>query len=170
MGYGAGWNSRWSTHPGGVPMVNLISFFREQFRFTTTRYMEPRYYRQPLWRSPYFRNNTIAMAGALLVGLFTALIGWRAMPWLACLFLLLSLMGVIGVWVRTIVDHGRMRKRLYEARDELGSEELLRVAAGGANFGPSAMYIIVLMLVFALAFTIAHFQALLSAMIRVCGK
>lgn len=142
--------------------MNIISALRELFAFTTTRNKEAHYYERPITRSRYFRGYTTNMACAELIGTF---IGWRYwvdLPWMSQLFLVVTLLCLIGAWVRAIANHAKIRKRL-EGVDLSGlPSELLKEAAGESNFGLSLLSSIVLILIFAWAFTIAHYQSILA--------
>jgi len=143
-------------------MVNIFSALRKYFAFTTTLNKEAHYYEQPISRSRYFRGYTTTMACAEAIGTFVGWRYWVDLPWMSQLFLVVTLLGLIGAWVRAIANHAKIRKRL-EGVDLSGlPSELLKEAAGESNFALSLLSSVVLILIFAWAFTIAHYQSILG--------
>jgi hypothetical protein len=144
-------------------MMKLFLVLRDNFRFTGNLHKEAKYYERPISKSPYFRGGTVTLICALITGGFTAFRFWAAMPEQSRLYLVVALLCMLGVWGRTVADHARMRKRLRDAPPlPATSDELLREAAGGANFGPSVLYFVALFLIFGWAFTLAHFTSTLA--------
>ena len=143
-------------------MVKILSVLSEYFAFTTTRNREAHYYEQSIFKSRYFRGYTTTMACTEIVGIYMCGRYWSAMPWMSQLFLVLALLSLIGAWGRAISNHARMRKTL-ESIDLSGlPSELLKEAAGESNFGLALLGSVVLMLIFALAFTIARLEFIIA--------
>jgi hypothetical protein len=143
-------------------MVNIFSALRKYFAFTTTLNEEAHYYEQPISRSRYFRGYTTNMACAEVIGMYVVCRYWVALPWISRLFLVVTLMSLIGAWVRAIANHAKIRKRLANVDLSGLPSELLKEAAGESNFGLSLLAGVVLILIFAWAFTIAHYQTILA--------
>lgn len=143
-------------------MVNIIPALRKYFAFTTTLNKEAQYYEQPISKSRYFRGYTTNMILAEIVGAYVCARYWSALPWISLLFLVVGMASLLGAWGRAIANHARMRKHLADTELSDLSSELLKESAGETNFGLSLLASIVLTLIFALAFTVAHYEALLA--------
>lgn len=143
-------------------MVNILSTLRKYFAFTTTRNKEARYYEQPVSRSRYFRSYTTTMACAEAIGAYIGWRYWSTLLWMSRLFLVVALISLVGAWARAIANHAKMRKRLAGIDLSGLPGELLKDVAGESNFGLSLLGSVVLILIFAWAFTIAHYQSILA--------
>lgn len=144
-------------------MVSIFGKLRDNFVFTGELHKEANYYRSPLFQSRYFRSGTIALAVALAVGIDVMFLYWSALTWMSRSCLLFALLCTIGLWIRTIADHAKMRRRLENP--ELlppTSEELLRESAGGANLGPSFLYVVVILLILGWLDSISRLVSLLA--------
>ncbi len=146
-------------------MVSIIALLREHFAFTTTRNKEVHYYERPIFQSTYFRSFTTAIVCAEIIGTYLCARYWSALPWMSRLFLIVTLLSLVGAWVRAIANHRKMRER-FGGLDLTGlPSELLKEAAGETNFGLALLSSITLILIFAWAFTIAHYEIIIS---KVC--
>ena len=65
--------------------------------------------------------------------------------------------------MRAISNHAKMQKRLVDADLSGLPGDLLKEVAGESNFGLSLLGSVVLILIFAWAFTIAHYQSILAS-------
>jgi hypothetical protein len=143
-------------------MTKFIAVLRNHFLLTTDWFKEAGYYQKPLSESRTFRNGTIAMAGAVIMGVFVLERFGRILPFDSLWLLLLSLVCVLGVWERTIRDHRKLQERLHALAPNEVSEEVLRVAAGGAGFGPFVLYMVAFLLICCLGIAAKHWQAICS--------
>jgi hypothetical protein len=143
-------------------MINILSAMREYFVFTTTRNKEPRYYEQPISSSAYFRAYTTGMVCAEIIGVYVGVRYWTAIPWMSGLLLIATLLSLVGAWVRAIANHTRIKRQLADGASSLTSRELLKEVAGETNIGLALLSSIVLALIFAWAFTIAHYEGILA--------
>ena len=143
-------------------MVSILSKLGVNFVFTGELHKEANYYLRPLSQSRYFRSGTITLAVALAVGTYGMLRYRPVLSWMSLSCFTLALLCAIGLWIRTIADHAKMRRRLENA--ELSpptSEELLRESAGGANLGPSFVYVVAVLLTLGWLDTISRLASLL---------
>lgn len=143
-------------------MVSILGKLRANFVFTGELHKEADYYRSPLSQSRYFRSGTITLAVALAVGTYGMFRYWPVLSWMSLSSFILALLCAIGLWVRTIADHAKMRRRLENA--ELSpptSEELLRESAGGTNLGSSFVYVVAVLLTLGWLDTISRLATLL---------
>jgi hypothetical protein len=147
-------------------MVNIFLKMRESFVFTGNFLKEPGYYELPISQSPCFRRNTVILVAALIAGASALTLYWGTLPLLSRFFLIVTLLWIIGVWVRTITDHAKIQKRLADTTLlPLTSEELLKEAAGGANAGTTFVFAVALFLILGWLITLAHFERVLAS----CG-
>jgi hypothetical protein len=96
---------------------------------------------------------------ALMFGGYSIAIfgGTRKFPlWI---FVSVIMMGLVGAWIRAIVDHRSIQKRLLNQPESMSRDELLKLAAFWPTHGLALMYFVAAMLLFCLATALKYYEA-----------
>lgn len=142
----------------GVPMKRVLLAIRNQFTFTTDTFEEHLSLRRPIYKSANFRNNTIVLAGSLLMGLFVLIRFWRALPPDSRWLVLVAIGSILGVWFRTVHSYSKLRRiagqRRYDYLQNESVVHLLRCLTGTVNFSQYVLYVVTLLLLVALGLAV----------------
>jgi len=106
------------------------------------------------------------MLVSLAVGTITLSLYWGALPTSARILLVGALVCVPSVWLRTISDHAKLRKKFAQVSTVDIPAELLVRASGVSFVGPSLLYAVNLVFFLAVGFTMHWFQHVLSVACR----
>jgi hypothetical protein len=128
--------------------------------------MNSSFYRRPIFDSFYFRCNTTGLVVILSLGAYFLAHYWSNLFFLTRLYVAVVLVGLLGLWIRAIVDHRAMSKRLDEDQARVSSDHLMKLAAIWPTYGLSVLYLIAGTLLFSLAFTVKYYDSLLT---KACG-
>ena len=122
--------------------------------------MSRSFYSRPIFDSFYFRANTTGLFVDLILGTWILLEFWSGLLILIRLYIIACMVGLVGFWVRAIVDHRAMRKQLAESSD-VTYAYMLQAAAMWPTYGLSMLYLFAATLLFSLGFTIKHYEGVL---------
>jgi hypothetical protein len=128
--------------------------------------MNSSFYRRPILDSFYFRCNTSGLIIVLSLGTYFLAHYWTNLFFLIRLYVAVVLAGLVGLWIRAILDHRATSRRLAEDPTRLTSDDLMKAAAMWPTYGLSVLYLIAGTLLFSLAFTVKHYQSIVA---RACG-
>jgi hypothetical protein len=124
--------------------------------------MDSSFYRRSIFDSFFFRSNSALLLVALAFGAYSVLIFGANLSIPLWVFILAVMVGLAGMWVRAIIDHRAIHRRLADGVDSVSREELLKLAAFWPTFGLGFMYFIALTLLFCLATAMKHYEALIG--------
>ena len=123
--------------------------------------MNAQFYRRSIFDSAYFRANTTTLILALAVAAYIVARFGANLPFLIWVYLVSVSMGLAGAWVRAIVQHGAIQKRLDQNPESVTREELFKLAAYWPTYGLSLLYLVSAILLVALGMIIKHYEILL---------
>lgn len=138
-------------------MRTVLAALRGWFTFTTDSFGERGYVQNPIHLSRNFRNNTIVMAGALLIGVFVLVRFWQRLPFDSRWLIFVALLSMIGVWGRTIQNHRKIQHSIRSGAMRIENDslvELIQFFSGAMNFSQYVLYIIALLLLVSLGLAI----------------
>ena len=137
-------------------MMHTTKFFRNIFRFTSERPLDPVLFERPLHRSLEFRANTLMMLLCLAVETIILVRYWAPFPALIKFLLVLVGCFLFGCWIRAVADHTNLRRIRSRGIREDAVVAATRLAAGSIIMGTSNVFTAVLLLLVTMLLALHH--------------